>query len=136
MASIRKGEIDAVATTLVGEFDVRTPCTETRVAALSGGNIQKAVLARELSFAPKVVIFNKPTYGLDVRTTRAVRDRIREQANRRRSRDRDLDRPRRARGVLPTGSPCSSKVASPGWSTNGPGAEQQIGELMVGGKAA
>ena len=63
---------------LVREFDIRTPTVETRCGALSGGNIQKMVLARELSFDPKVVIYNKPTYGLDVKTTRAIRERIRE----------------------------------------------------------
>ena len=133
--SIRKGEIDAVATTLVGEFDVRTPSTETRVAALSGGNVQKVVLARELSFAPKVVIFNKPTYGLDVRTTRAVRARIREQAN-------------AGVAAIVISTDLEELVESchriavlfqgrlAGVVANGPGAEQQIGELMVGGKAA
>jgi general nucleoside transport system ATP-binding protein len=62
---------------LVRDFDIRTPTVETHCGALSGGNIQKMVLARELSFEPKVVIYNKPTYGLDVRTTRAIRERIR-----------------------------------------------------------
>ena len=52
----------------------------TRAGALSGGNIQKVLLARELSFDPRVVIYHKPTQGLDVKTTRAVRERIREQA--------------------------------------------------------
>ena len=51
-----------------------------RVATLSGGNIQKLVLARELSFSPDVVIFNKPTYGLDVRTAEFVRAKITELA--------------------------------------------------------
>ena len=69
--------------TLIGEFDIRTPTARDAASAtLSGGNIQKAVLARELSFDPKVVVFNKPTHGLDVRTTRAVRERIRELAMR------------------------------------------------------
>ena len=55
---------------------------ETRIGALSGGNIQKALLARELSFEPRVVVFNKPTHGLDVRTIASVRERIRELAER------------------------------------------------------
>jgi simple sugar transport system ATP-binding protein len=46
-------------------------------ARSSGGHIQKVLLARELSFDPKVVVFNKPTYGLDVKTTASVRDVIR-----------------------------------------------------------
>jgi len=73
---IQRGSVNRRATELVGEFDVRTPSVATRVGTLSGGNIQKVVLARELSFQPKVVVFNKPTYGLDVRTTSAVRETI------------------------------------------------------------
>ena len=53
---------------------MRTPSVATRAGTLSGGNIQKVLLARELSSDPKVVVFNKPTYGLDIRTTLAVRD--------------------------------------------------------------
>ena len=65
---------------MIARFDIRTPGPDTRVAALSGGNVQKVVLARELSFDPKVVVYSKPTYGLDVRTTRSVRQTIRDQA--------------------------------------------------------
>ena len=59
---------------------MRTPSVTTRAGTLSGGNIQKVLLARELSSDPKVVVFNKPTYGLDIRTTLAVRTRIQELA--------------------------------------------------------
>ena len=59
---------------------MRTPGLKTRAATLSGGNIQKVLLARELSFDPKVVVFHKPTYGLDLKTTTRVRDAIRELA--------------------------------------------------------
>ncbi len=38
------------------------------------------VLARELAFEPRLIVYNKPTYGLDIRTTLAVRDRIRTRA--------------------------------------------------------
>ena len=55
--------------------------SRTRAGTLSGGNIQKVMLARELSFEPKVVVFNKPTYGLDVKTTTTVRSTIRELAD-------------------------------------------------------
>ena len=56
----------AHARTLIARFDIRTPSVETPIARLSGGNIQKVLLARELSGPAKAVIFNKPTYGLDV----------------------------------------------------------------------
>ncbi len=66
---------------LVSEFDVRTPGIETPIGKLSGGNIQKALLARELSGAARAVIFAKPTYGLDVNNIRATRQRIRDAAD-------------------------------------------------------
>lgn len=51
---------------LVRLFDVRAPSTGTRAGSLSGGNIQKMILARELSGRPKVLIAAQPTRGLDV----------------------------------------------------------------------
>jgi simple sugar transport system ATP-binding protein len=75
---IRKQAIDQRARELVERFDVRTPSVDTRAGTLSGGNVQKVLLARELSFDSKVVLFHKPTYGLDLKTTRTVRQMIRE----------------------------------------------------------
>ena len=66
---------------LIDEFDIRTPTAATHGGALSGGNVQKMVLARELSFQPKVVVYNKPTQGLDAKTTVAIRRRIRRLAS-------------------------------------------------------
>jgi simple sugar transport system ATP-binding protein len=77
---IQEDAIAEYAEELVDRFDITTPSVGTRGGALSGGNVQKLVLARELSFEPRVVVFNKPTYGLDVKTTRAVRERIRRLA--------------------------------------------------------
>ena len=74
---MQRGPVDQTAKDLVKRFDVRTPSVQTRTGTLSGGNIQKVMLARELSFDPKVVVFHKPTYGLDVKTTGTVRDMIR-----------------------------------------------------------
>jgi len=75
---VRSAEISRHATRLVSAFDVRTPSIETPVGRLSGGNIQKVLLARELSGGAKAVIFNKPTYGLDLANIAASRRRIRE----------------------------------------------------------
>ena len=79
---IQRAAIDQRAGELVREFDVRTTGVGTRAGTLSGGNVQKILLARELSFDPKVVVFSKPTYGLDVKTTATVRDLIRRLAAR------------------------------------------------------
>jgi general nucleoside transport system ATP-binding protein len=62
--------------------DIRTPSERTPIARLSGGNIQKVLLARELTVAAGVVIFNKPTYGLDLHNMQLARDRIVEGAAR------------------------------------------------------
>lgn len=72
----RRDEIDRHAAELVKRFDVRTPSVHSRVATLSGGNVQKLVVAREFAFSPRVIVFNKPTHGLDVRTAEFVRDQI------------------------------------------------------------
>jgi simple sugar transport system ATP-binding protein len=65
---------------LIEDFDVRTPGPDIPVGKLSGGNIQKALLARELSGGARAVIHSKPTHGLDVRNTASTRRRIREAA--------------------------------------------------------
>ena len=48
----------------------------TRAGALSGGNLQKALLARELAFDPGVLIVAQPTRGLDIGATRFVHERL------------------------------------------------------------
>ena len=76
----RRDEIDRFAEGLVEAYNVRTPDVHTRIATLSGGNVQKLLLARELAGEPRVTVFNKPTHGLDVRTAEFVREQIREAA--------------------------------------------------------
>jgi len=65
------------------EYDVRAPSDATRVAALSGGNQQKLVLARELggeetNAGPAALVAENPTRGLDIQATAAVHTRLRE----------------------------------------------------------
>lgn len=62
-------------------FDIRAPSPEARLGDLSGGNIQKALLARELAQNPRVLVANKPTHGLDTRTAVVVRERLRAHAD-------------------------------------------------------
>ncbi|MBP0440020.1 putative B6 ABC transporter ATP-binding protein [Tianweitania sediminis] len=73
-------EINTHARDLTRQFDVRTPSLSTPVGRLSGGNIQKVLIARELAEGARAVIFNKPTYGLDLANTQATRQRIRDVA--------------------------------------------------------
>jgi general nucleoside transport system ATP-binding protein len=78
---LNRRAIDAQAQTLIAQFDVKTPNTDTRIGLLSGGNIQKLLLARELALNPKVLVCNKPTNGLDLKTARFVLQTLREQAS-------------------------------------------------------
>jgi simple sugar transport system ATP-binding protein len=57
--------------------DVRGGNEATPIRALSGGNQQKLILARELADDPELVVVENPTRGLDIRATRAVHDRLR-----------------------------------------------------------
>ena len=59
---------------------MRTPSGRTPAGRLSGGNIQKLLLARELADGARLIIFNKPTHGLDLANTLAARDWIRDVA--------------------------------------------------------
>lgn len=74
----RPSRIAAHARDLIDRFSVRTPSETTPIGHLSGGNIQKVLLGRELSGEARVVVFNKPTYGLDMQNIDASRERIRK----------------------------------------------------------
>ena len=74
----RAGEIDRRARELTHRYDVRAASIATPIGRLSGGNIQKVLIARELADGARAVIFNKPTYGLDLANTLATRQRIRD----------------------------------------------------------
>lgn len=54
------------ANELVTRFDVRCPDIDIPVRKLSGGNMQKLILSRELAGSPTVILANQPTWGLDV----------------------------------------------------------------------
>lgn len=61
---------------LIAEYDIRPTDPAVRAGALSGGNQQKVVLARELSRRPAVLVVSSPTQGLDVGATADVHQRL------------------------------------------------------------
>ena len=64
---------------LLQQFDVRGGGPQTRAAALSGGNQQKVVLAREIGRDPRVLLAAQPTRGLDVGAIEFVHKRLVEE---------------------------------------------------------
>ncbi len=81
-APIRKGWriLNSVArdsaTELVSQYNVATPTIDTEARLLSGGNLQKLILAREISAEPSAIVAVTPTRGLDVGATEAVHQRL------------------------------------------------------------
>ena len=66
----------------MSEYQIMAPSIDTAVKVLSGGNIQRVVLARELSGDPRLIIAAHPTYGLDVGATEQVRQILLAQRDR------------------------------------------------------
>src|SRR5262249_25149540 len=77
---LRHGAIRAEAERAVHAFDVRCPGPEAPIRLLSGGNIQKLLLARTLHGTPRLILANQPTRGLDIGATEQVRRRLRHAA--------------------------------------------------------
>ncbi len=73
------GEISRHSQALIQKYQVKTPSPETLAKNLSGGNIQKVVIARELSRSPRVILAAQPTRGLDIGATEYVRQQLIEQ---------------------------------------------------------
>ncbi len=72
----------AQARELIGKYRVKTPSPDSPIENLSGGNVQRAVLARELSSDVDVLIVANPCFGLDFASVAEIRAQIIEQRNR------------------------------------------------------
>lgn len=69
----------ARAETIVGEYDISTPSVKHVVKKLSGGNIQKVLLGREIGMQPKVLVTAYPVRGLDIGASYTVYDMLNQQ---------------------------------------------------------
>ncbi|BAL98259.1 MULTISPECIES: ABC transporter ATP-binding protein [Caldilinea] len=74
-----RSAVERTATSLVKSFNILTPSIRTPVRKLSGGNLQKVILAREISGRPQVLIAASPTRGLDIGATESVRGLLLEE---------------------------------------------------------
>ena len=69
-------KMESHAVEVVDEFAVKTPSLATPLKNLSGGNIQKLIMARELSRRPDVLIAAQPTRGVDIGATEYIHQRL------------------------------------------------------------
>lgn len=69
------------ARAIVEKFDVRTPSVNNAAKSLSGGNLQKFVIGREIMQNPEVFIVNQPTWGVDAAAAADIRQAILELAH-------------------------------------------------------
>lgn len=75
---IKQKSMEEAAKELIKEFSIKANSFRQSVGMLSGGNIQKVVVAREFSNNPKVIIANQPTRGIDVGAAEFIRRKILE----------------------------------------------------------
>jgi simple sugar transport system ATP-binding protein len=73
---LKKDEIKKFAEKAVSEFEIKTPGINVPVNSLSGGNLQKVLMARELARNPKVLVVHNPTRGLDIGATHYIHEQL------------------------------------------------------------
>ncbi|MDB5593997.1 MAG: transporter related [Hyphomicrobiales bacterium] len=66
----------ALAREIIGKFDVRASGVDPAARTLSGGNLQKFLVGREISRTPSVLVLNQPTWGVDASASAAIRQML------------------------------------------------------------
>ncbi len=79
---LNRAEIDRFADESIEHFEIKTPSASQTTSTLSGGNLQKIIMARELSGEPRLIIVHQPTRGLDIAASEYVRRRLIEERDR------------------------------------------------------
>lgn len=73
---IDKKKADAFTKDCIKNFDVRTPGPDAEAGSLSGGNLQKFIVGREIMLSPKLLFVAQPTWGVDIGAASAIRQRL------------------------------------------------------------
>nr|WP_217353204.1 ABC transporter ATP-binding protein [Ruegeria atlantica] len=73
---LKWSETKSFAEKIISAFDVRTPGPENAARSLSGGNLQKFVIGREVLQNPDVLVVNQPTWGVDAAAAASIRQSI------------------------------------------------------------
>ncbi|WP_417743506.1 ABC transporter ATP-binding protein [Salipiger sp.] len=72
---------DAFTRRCIAQYDVRTPGPQAEAGALSGGNLQKFIVGREMELAPKLFFVSQPTWGVDIGAATEIRRRLVDMRN-------------------------------------------------------
>ena len=78
-AFLERQKPEELAHKIIDELDVVTPNAETPVRRLSGGNVQKVLLGREIASAPTLLMAAYPVRGLDINSSYLIYDLLNEQ---------------------------------------------------------
>ena len=78
---IRRARAAEFTRICIDENNVRTPGPSAEAGSLSGGNLQKFIIGRELMLEPKLLFLNQPTWGVDIGAATAIRKRLIELRN-------------------------------------------------------
>ena len=73
---LKWGKAKSFAEAIIARFDVRTPGPDNTARSLSGGNLQKFVIGREVMQRPDVLVVNQPTWGVDAAAAAAIRQAL------------------------------------------------------------
>ncbi len=77
---VQSGAVAAASQRIIQEMDVRKSAPDPEAAALSGGNLQKFIIGRELDRRPAVMVVNQPTWGVDAGAAARIRQALIELA--------------------------------------------------------
>src|SRR5262249_60675176 len=79
---VSKRALRRQARALIKDYGIRAPGPDVAISGLSGGNVQRAVLARELSDEVSLLVASNPCFGLDFAAVAEIRNRIMDARNR------------------------------------------------------
>jgi simple sugar transport system ATP-binding protein len=79
---VRDGVVRDFAAATIGEFDVKAGGPDSVARSLSGGNLQKYIVGREIRQHPRVLIVSQPTWGVDVGAAARIRQALVDLAER------------------------------------------------------
>jgi simple sugar transport system ATP-binding protein len=73
---VRRARLSGLLGEIVSSFDVRASMADPEARRLSGGNLQKYVVGREIVRRPKLLVVNQPTWGVDAAAARRIRQAL------------------------------------------------------------